>query len=253
MYIYILLFISGLVFGSFYLVVATRLPEEESIISPGSHCDNCNHKLSWYELIPVISYIIQKGKCRKCGAKIPFLSVLIEIITGLSFCLSFYLFGFDYKCLASIILFSLTIIIFVSDFKYYIISDEPLITSILFILTFKYIYFGLKPFLYSLLSAAVMFLILLGIKIVADKAFKQESLGGGDVKLAILIGAVLGIKLGLTAFILSAFIALPYALIVEGVKKKSIVPYGPFIIIALDLVFVFMDKFNSLIDYLFMF
>ena len=95
--IYAFLAILGLVFGSFYLVVATRLPEEKSIIKPGSHCDNCNHELKWYELIPVISYMLQKGKCRSCGAKIPFLTVIIELITCAAFVLPYYLYGFDIK------------------------------------------------------------------------------------------------------------------------------------------------------------
>ena len=134
---YVLLAVLGLVFGSFYLVVATRLPEEKSIIKPGSHCDNCQHMLSWYELIPVISYVIQKGRCRSCGAKIPVLTVIIEIITALAFTISYYLYGFDYKFFVAIIIFSLTIIIFISDFKYYIINDGPLFTSIILVILVK--------------------------------------------------------------------------------------------------------------------
>ena len=86
--IYALLIILGLVFGSFYLVVATRLPKEESLVTSRSHCDNCKHILKWYELIPLISFIIQKGKCRKCGAKISVLAPLIEIVTAFAFAFS---------------------------------------------------------------------------------------------------------------------------------------------------------------------
>ena len=66
---YIFLFILGIILGSFYNVVATRIPNGESIIKPGSHCTNCYHLLKWYELIPLVSYIIQRGKCRKCYKK----------------------------------------------------------------------------------------------------------------------------------------------------------------------------------------
>ena len=159
--IYFMLAILGLVFGSFYLVVATRLPEEKSIIKPGSHCDNCNHELKWYELIPVISYMLQKGKCRSCGAKIPFLTVIIELITAGAFVLPYYLYGFDYKFFAAIVIFSLTIIIFISDFKYYIINDGPLFTSIIFIILLKLYFFNYNVVLHSVLSGLIMFVLLL--------------------------------------------------------------------------------------------
>ena len=249
--IYILLAILGLVFGSFYLVVATRLPKEESLVVSRSHCDNCKHILKWYELIPVISYLMQKGKCRKCGARISILAPLIEIITAVSFCLPYYLYGFDYRFYALLILLSLTIIIFISDFKFYIINDEPLFISILAILVLKYIYFGIKPTGMAALAGIVMFTVFLCVKLFGDKAFKKESLGGGDIKLAILFGVTLGVKLGLFAFILSAFIALPYAVIASMKSKEDIVPYGPFLILSLVLVFIFMTKCSELINYLF--
>lgn len=249
--VYAFLAILGLIFGSFYLVVATRLPEEKSIIKPGSHCDNCNHELKWYELIPVISYVIQKGKCRSCGAKIPFLTVIIEIITGAAFALPYYFYGFDYKFFAAILIYSLTIIIFISDFKYYIINDSPLFVTILGILGLKFYFFNYKIVLHSALSGLLMFLLFLTIKFFGDRIFKKESLGGGDIKLAILLGVVLNIKLGLAAFILSAFIAFPYALFASIIKKEAIVPYGPFIIASLVIVFSFEQQFMQLIEYLF--
>ena len=250
--IYLILGIFGLVFGSFYLVVATRLPEGESIVKPGSHCDNCKHMLAWYELIPIISYVIQKGKCRSCGAKIPFLTVLIELITAGAFMLSYYLYKFDYMFYASLILFSLTIIIFISDFKYYIISDSPLFVAIFAILGLKLYYFGIKAFYLAIIAGILMFLVLLLIKLFGDKAFKKESLGGGDIKLAILLGVTLGIKLGLAAFIFSVFIAFPYAIIVSLIKKEPIVPFGPFIISALIIIFLNMSFFSDIISKYFM-
>ncbi|MBR5662727.1 MAG: prepilin peptidase [Bacilli bacterium] len=249
--IYAFLAILGLVFGSFYLVVATRLPEEKSIIKPGSHCDNCNHALKWYELIPVLSYILQKGKCRSCGAKIPFLTVIIEIITGIIFVLPYYLYGLDYKFFAAVIILSLTIIIFISDFKYYIINDSPLFTAIIFILILKLYFFNYKVMIHSAVSGLIMFGLFLLIKFLGDRIFKKESLGGGDIKLAILLGVALNLKLGLAAFILSAFIAFPYALFVSIFKKEGIVPYGPFIIAALVIVFMFESQTLQLVNDLF--
>lgn len=248
---YVLLAVLGLVFGSFYLVVATRLPEEKSIIKPGSHCDNCQHMLSWYELIPVISYVIQKGRCRSCGAKIPFLTVIIEIITALAFTISYYLYGFDYKFFVAIIIFSLTIIIFISDFKYYIINDGPLFTSIILVILVKLYFLSYKAVSYSVISGLIMFVLFLLIKFFGDRIFKKESLGGGDIKLAILLGVVLNFKLAMVAFVLSAFIAFPYALFVSIFKKEAIVPYGPFIISALVIVFCFSTQTTNIINHLF--
>lgn len=251
--IYILLVIIGLILGSFFLVVATRMPNEESVVFSRSHCDNCKHILKWYELIPIVSYIVQRGKCKKCGTKISILAPLCEVFMAASISLSYYLYGISYSFFALSVLCSIMMIIFVSDFKYFIINDTPLFISIISILVLKYIYFGLKPLGFAILSGMAMFFIFYFVKLFGDKAFKKESLGGGDIKLAILIGVTLGIKLGLAAFIISAFIALPYALVVSKKNKDGMVPYGPFLIASLVIVFIFMNNFINVINYLFAF
>ena len=76
--------------GSFYHVVATRLSNDESILFPGSHCPKCNHKLKWYENIPIISYLKLKGKCSSCKSKIPISYLIVEIITGALFSVCFH-------------------------------------------------------------------------------------------------------------------------------------------------------------------
>lgn len=249
--ILISLFIIGSVFGSFYFVVGTRLPKNESIVAPRSHCDECGHTLEWYELIPVLSYIIQLGKCRKCRKKIPFTYCLIEIITGFLFALAYYLYGFSYEFFAILIIFSLLILIFITDFKYMIILDSPLVISSILILGMKWYYFGFKVFLLSLASGILIFLLMFGIKKLGDIVFKRESLGGGDIKLSFVIGIILGFKLGLTTLILSSFLAFPYAFAVVNLGKEKELPFGPFLVSALTVVFMFMDKFADLILYLF--
>ena len=148
-------------------------------------------------------------------------------------------------------MFSLTIIIFISDFKYYIINDSPLFITIFAILGLKLYFFNYKVMLHSLVAGLLMFTLFLLIKFIGDRIFKKESLGGGDIKLAILLGVVLGFKLALTAFVLSAFIAFPYALFVSIFKKEAIVPYGPFIIASLVIVFCFATQTTELINHLF--
>lgn len=247
----VLIFIIGLIFGSFYLVVATRLSNNESIVKPASHCTYCQHKLNWYELIPILSYVIQKGKCRHCQHKISILYPLVEIITAIVFLISYLLYGISYEMFAFMIIASLAIIIFITDFKDLIILDQPLVVSIILILVLKLIYFGLHPFLKSLLSGIFIFALLYLIKIWGDFAFKKESLGGGDIKLGIFIGVVLGIKLSLVAIVIASFTALPYASIYMIKKKDKEIPFGPFLILGVLLAFIFMTPISNFISGLF--
>lgn len=249
--ILIILFIIGAIFGSFYYVVGSRLPKGESIISPGSHCEKCKHSLEWYELIPILSYAIQGGKCRKCHHKIPFTYCLIEIVTGVLFALAFYLYGLSYEFFAALIIFSLLILIFITDFKYMIILDSPLVVSSILILGLKWYYFDLQTMLLSLVSGVIIFALMLGVMKFGNLVFKKESLGGGDIKFSFVIGIILGFKLSLVVLVLSSFLAMPYAFAVMKLEKVKELPFGPFLVSALTVVFLFMDKFNDLIFYLF--
>ena len=113
----------GLLFGSFYNVVGMRLPNNKSIIFPGSHCEKCNHKLSWYENIPLASYILLGGKCKNCHTKISIWYPAIELFTGMLFLISYYTFGLTPEFAIAVIISSLVSIIFVSDINYYIIKS----------------------------------------------------------------------------------------------------------------------------------
>ena len=93
----ICIFILGLVFGSFYNVVGYRLPNNMSIAFPASHCPNCNHKLKFYELIPVLSYIFLKGKCSSCKKRISIFYPFFELLTAILFTISYLIFGFNLK------------------------------------------------------------------------------------------------------------------------------------------------------------
>ena len=135
----IIIIILGLVLGSFYNVVGLRIPNGESIIKPGSHCPKCNHKLSWYENIPVLSYIFLGGKCKNCKQKISIIYPIIEILTSFLFYISYKIFGLSEEFFISLVISSLVVIIFVSDSKYMIISDSPLIVSTILILIIKVI------------------------------------------------------------------------------------------------------------------
>ena len=244
-------FILGLMFGSFFNVVGMRLSNNESIVFPGSHCEKCNHKLKWYENIPLFSYILLKGKCSHCHTKISVWYPATELFTGMLFLISYYTFGISLEFLIAIILSSLTTIIFVSDINYYIILDSPIIMGSIIIIIIKLF---MEPFinvLYSIGSGILIFAIMYTIMLLGNLIFKKESLGGGDIKFAFLMGLTLDVKLGIVALVLSTFLALPYAVASVKIMKSHEFPYGPFLAGALFIVFFHLDKFTNLINFLF--
>ena len=245
-YFIVLFFIIGVVMGSFFHVVATRLSNDESIITPGSHCPRCNHFLKWYENIPVISYILQMGKCKSCNSKIPISYLVVEVITGLMFAVCYRSFGFSLELLIALVFISSLIIVIVSDIEYMIILDEVLIVSSL-VLVIIYavglsINLGIKEGLtetaYHIYSGVGAFFAMYAIKILGDKVFKKESLGGGDIKLMFIFGLVLGFPMSICTIFLATFIAFPVAIIILLSSKENIIPFGPFLSMAAILILV---------------
>lgn len=178
------------------------------------------------------------------------LNLFIAIANSLVLLISYYNYGFSYEFLMSLVVSGLVIIVFVSDFKYMIIMDSPLIITGIISLVLKFSYFGFKSALISLVSGIVLFAFMLTISIIGKVIFKREALGGGDIKLATVIGIILNLKLGLVAIILSSLIALPYALASLMLNKTREVPFGPFLIGSMALVFIFETKFLDLINFL---
>lgn len=246
----IIFIIIGMVLGSFYNVLGFRLPKSESILKPRSHCPKCNHYLKWYELIPVFSYIIQKGRCLNCKEKISVFYPLIELFTGLLFGIAYYSFGFTpnlYICLA---LISVLMIIMVSDLNFMIIPDEILIFFSIVILVIKVFGVGLLQTGISIMYGLLMFLIMYLIMLLGNKLFKKESLGGGDIKLMFLVGIVLHPTLAIFSIFLASVMALPVSLIIYKKNKEHVIPFGPFIALAAVLLYFFkvdISIFNTLL------
>lgn len=250
-YLLICFFIIGTVMGSFYHVVATRLSMEESIIKPGSHCPRCNHFLRWYENIPIISYLMLKGRCSECGSKIPLSYLVVEIVTGALFAVCYHVFGISIELLVGIIFISSLVIVIISDIEYMIILDEVLIVSTLVIAVIYVIFLGLEQAAYHIYSGVGAFVIMYSIKLLGDKLFKKESLGGGDIKLMFLFGMVLGLPMSVCTIFLATFIAFPVALIILFSNKENVIPFGPFLSMAAMIIYIsgveIMDILNFLI------
>ena len=239
-----LLFIIGAVFGSFYYVVGTRLPNNQSLIKPGSHCTYCNHLLQWYELIPILSYIFLKGKCKNCNQKLSLEYVLYELLTGILFVLSYLKFGYSYEFLVSLLLSSLTVLIFITDFKYMLILDSPLVVTSILLFGLRVYFFGITNAFLNVGYGCLTFLVMLFIAYIGKMAFKREALGGGDIKFSFVLGMFLGFKYAIIALMFSTFLALPYAVGSMLLKKDNEVPFGPFLVGSAFIVYFFLEKFQ---------
>jgi len=246
---YVLVFFTlGLMFGSFYNVVGYRLPKKESIVTPSSHCTACKNKLKPLELIPVLSFLFLGRKCKSCGVKISWFYSIFEFLTGILFVLSYLMFGFTIELAISLIFVSIVIIITVSDFEYYIIPDEIIIIGIISLSIAYFLNGGFVDGTFSLSSAGIelglvllnglgAFLLMYGIKIIGDKLFKKESMGGGDIKLLFILGMVIGFPLAIISIFFASMIALPISLIIYQRKKTNIIPFGPFLCLAALILF----------------
>lgn len=246
----VIFFILGSVMGSFYHVLATRLSKGLSIISPSSHCEKCNHELKWYELIPLVSYIIQGGKCRKCKAKLPISYFLMEVCSGMLFAVCYHVFGLKLELLTALIFVSSLIIVIISDIEYMIILDEVLIFAILGIIIVDLFDIGLYETSLKIIAGTGAFITMYLIKKLGDIMFKQESLGGGDIKLMFLVGLVIGYPMSVCNIFFATFIAFPIALYLLISKKDNIIPFGPFLSMSAIILYIWGLTFTDIINFI---
>lgn len=225
-FIYFYLFTVGAVLGSFYNVVGLRVPKQESIVRPRSHCTSCKRTLTGIDLVPVFSWLFLRGKCRTCGSKVSPIYPVIELATGLLFMLSLYVFGFTAELFVAFTLISLLIIIIVSDLAYMIIPDKVLLFFAP-LLVVERVFIPMDLWWDPIIGAIFGFVLLLLIAIIS-----KGGMGGGDIKLFFVIGLALGFKLTLVTFMLATFLGALYGVI--GItfgkhKKKQPIAFGPFI------------------------
>ena len=243
-------FVFGAVMGSFFHVVATRLSMDQSIISPGSHCPRCGHMLKWYENIPIISYLMLRGRCSGCNSRIPLSYLVVEIITGALFAVCYHSFGMTVDLLVGLVFISSLVTVIISDIEYMIILDEVLIVATLLIAVIYIVFLGLEEAAYHIYSGVGGFLVMYAIKVLGDRAFKKESLGGGDIKLMFLFGMVLGLPMSICTIFLATFIAFPIALIILFSNKENVIPFGPFLSMAAILIFISKVDIMEILNFL---
>jgi len=246
-YYTILFFVIGSVLASFYGVLATRAPFSKSIVHPRSHCDSCNHILSWYELIPIFSFLFLRGKCKKCKKNLPIYEPIMELTAGLLFSASYLYYGFSYNFFVSLFLISLLLLIFVSDIQFMIILDSPLVVTSIGVFLLKWYYYDIQNAINGVISGLILFLFMLFIGFLGKRMFHRDALGGGDIKFAFVMGLILGVPHAFAALVLSPFLAMPYATFSLFSTKEHELPYGPFLVSALCVVFLYFDKFSNLL------
>lgn len=250
-YLLLLFFVIGAFVGSLNCYISNRICKHESIFK-GFKCDNCNHKISWYESIPILSFIFLRGKCKKCKIKIPREYIFYELLGGLLFSLAYYLYGFTYELFIVLILFNLLINVNITDFKYMIILDITLIISLVGILLTYLIAFDfyhlLMIILLYLYDGILIFILLLLIKLIGDRLLKQDSLGWGDLKITIIAGLLFGFKGGLIFILIATLLAIPYGLYFVIKHKNTRFPFGPFLVTSMCILYILYPYISNLLS-----
>ncbi len=224
-------FLVGLAVGSFLNVVSDRLPTDRSLWGR-SACDHCKKTLRWFELVPVISWAVQLGRCRRCRKGISIQYPVVELTTGIGFAvLAAVSFPSLAQFLAALVIFSSLLVIVISDVKFFLIPDLMVLTGSLAVLAFLLCSSTLSPsglflhFVTGLFSSLFFFILW--------RVTAGRGMGMGDVKLAFLLGFLLGYPGAVVAFYL-AFLtgALSGVILILGKRLhlKSRMPFGPFMI-----------------------
>ena len=247
-FIFIAMFIFGTLLGSFYNVVGYRVPKGESLIYPGSHCPNCNHKLSPLELIPIFSYLFLGGKCKQCKKKISPFYMIFEFVTGLLFALAYLAYGLTPDIIIPLTFLSLLVIIVISDILYMIIPDSVLLVfGIILCIEILFIN-GLPSLAHSIIAAIGAFITMFLLKKLGDFLFKKESMGGGDIKLMALFGLVLGYPMSIFSIFLGSLIGFPISLITLKNNSSHIIPFGPFLALGATIIVLLQLDFNTFLN-----
>jgi leader peptidase (prepilin peptidase)/N-methyltransferase len=232
----------GLIFGSFFNVVAIRLLKQESIVHPPSHCVHCKHRLGPLDLVPVLSYMLLRGRCRYCQVRISPVYAIGEGITALLFASAAWWIGYSPDLIAGLLLASVLVIIVQTDLREMIIPN-------------KVVYFGmgsavaLRFFIHPLpwWDYALAFLVGGGLFYGIAVATKG-GMGGGDIKLFAFLGIILGLKLMLLTIFLSSLAGTLYGIVLMLLgrfKRKQAIPFGPFIAVGAWISYLWGDLLLS--------
>ncbi len=226
-FIILIIFIFGIILGSFFNVCIYRIPRGKSIIYPSSHCPKCGTPLKFYDNIPVISYLFLGGRCRYCGARISPIYPLVEILTGILYVVSYLYFrASGIQFLSAVFFVSFLIIITFIDLEHMIIPDVIVYPGIF--AGFLFSFLKGKIFLYDGLLGALIG----GLAIFLIVFLSRGGMGEGDIKLSAMIGSFLGVKYVIMSLIISFIvggIVGAFLLLLKIKGRKDPIPFGPFL------------------------
>ncbi len=232
----IFLFIIGTIVGSFLNVCIFRIPAKKSIVFPNSYCYSCGSPIRWYDNIPLLSYLILRGRCRDCAARISPRYFLIEFLTGVLFVTCFIKMGYTWSTPIYIVFVCYFIIATFTDLDHWIIPDSisigGFVVALVFALVVPFFYdgmiitregpfsgFHLASFLNSLIGGATGFALLYVIGLIGSLIFQKEAMGGGDVKLFAFVGAIVGWLNTIIVLALSSILGALVGLIIIGIDR----------------------------------
>ncbi len=239
--IIILLAVFGAAFGSFFNVLIDRLPKRRSIVFPSSHCSNCNTPIPFYYNIPILSFIILRGKCNSCGCQIHWHHLLVELVTPVLFVMLYLMYGiFSFMFLKYLILVSFLIPIFFIDLFDQLIlhvTSIPLIVIGLLLSLFPYSNVGI---INALISGGFVLGLMIGIAYLYSLTKKVEGLGGGDIWLMTALAVFFGVISTPFIIILASVIGLIYYVVFIR-KKEQGFAFGPFLVVS-SVIWIFLGE-----------
>ena len=227
----------GAVIGSFLNVCIVRLPAEQSVVSPPSRCPQCGKPVEWRDNVPMLSWLLLGGKCRGCGKPISILYPLVELATALLWAGMAWYYGLSLEALTGALFGTLLIGIALTDAREYIIPNEFTYGGLAIGLVLSAAG-GLDPVLSALIGAVVGFGILWLVGIAGRWAFKEEAMGGGDIKMMAMVGAFVGWQGVLLTIFLGALAGTAIFLPLTLLGRKKLVPFGVFLAIGAAVTYV---------------
>lgn len=229
----------GLAVGSFLNVCAFRWPRDESVVSPGSHCPGCGEAIRWYDNVPVLSWLLLRGRCRACEQPISIQYPLVELATALVWAGMFASFGLSFEALRGSLFLTILFGIALADARFYIIPDELSLGGLIVGLLLAPLAGGITV-VQAAVGAGVGFALLWLVARLGTWAFKKEAMGLGDIKMMAMVGAFLGAPRTLLTIFLGALLGS----VIFGpiaIKTKKLVPFGIFLAAGAALAYAWGD------------
>jgi leader peptidase (prepilin peptidase)/N-methyltransferase len=265
----LLVFIFGIIFGSFLNVVILRVPKDESVIFNPSHCYSCQNKLKPWHNIPIFSWLFLRGRCAYCGTKISKQYPIIELISGLLFVALAQKLSISIPLVLVYLSFTMLLALSMIDFRYKMVPDSLNLLAILFAIFGAWSLHGLVENFtnallvaggFTLLRFSLSYLLTTLAKMEADKTKTSwtkhyqrypyiEAMGEGDIMVAATMGALLGVELALVAIFLSAILTLPVMVAVHNKSpEEQRVAFVPFLALATFIVYIYDSPIMSYIE-----